>query len=356
MTHPLRPVFLLALVALWSPAISRAAVLYSDDFNVDSSGSWTINVAPAANASLQSAQFAFDYSEFGIPAAPGSADTLGLRLRANIPGGAAAPVNSRPAGVQSGLSVSPTGQNFGDNYKMTFYAWSNFFGTANASGLADNVNSQGGTFNVLAAVGTSGTVPLVSGNPGAIASSTIDGIAFVATNDGGIGQDYRALVKSATATTTSPVMAAGTGDNNNAFYQSLFPPVAAPVVQQALALAEYDAPGDTDNINNVMAGVTQAGAFGFAWHKVEITKNAGLVTWKINGTTVASVADADALGLGGANIALGQSDVNSTTARYQSLAFTVFDNLVVERVPEPATGALSIVGLALAGLMSRRKR
>src|SRR5690349_16922811 len=123
--------------------VAPAQILFSDNFNVDSSASWTVNVAPTANASLQSAQFAFDYSIFGIPAAPGSIDTLGLRLRSNIPGGAASPVTTRPAGVTSGLSVSPSGQNFGTTYRMTFYAWANFNGAPNASGLADNANSEG---------------------------------------------------------------------------------------------------------------------------------------------------------------------------------------------------------------------
>src|SRR5436305_9996846 len=100
---------------------ASAAILYSDNFNVDTSANYTVNVAPAANASTQQATFAYDYSALGIPPAPGSADTLGLRLRANIPGSAAAPVTTRPAGVQSGLSVSPTGQNFGTNYQATFY-------------------------------------------------------------------------------------------------------------------------------------------------------------------------------------------------------------------------------------------
>ena len=138
---------------------ASAAILFSDNFNVDSSASWTVNAAPAANAGVQSAEFAYDYAPFGIPPAPGSVDTLGLRLRANIPGGPAAPVTSRPAGVTSGLSVSPTGQNFGSRYQATFYAWSNFNGAANASGLADNANSEGGTNNVMFALGTSGTVP-----------------------------------------------------------------------------------------------------------------------------------------------------------------------------------------------------
>src|SRR3954465_4098625 len=149
---------------LGATSATSAAVLFSDNFNTDTSLSWTVNVAPAANAAQQDAVFAFDYSPFGIPPAPGSSDTLGLRLRSNIPGSAAAPVTTRPAGVLSGLSVLPTGKNFGSSYKVTFYAWSNFNGAANAHGLADNANSEGGTNNIMMAVGTSGTVPLVVGN------------------------------------------------------------------------------------------------------------------------------------------------------------------------------------------------
>src|SRR5947208_579303 len=106
-------------------ASAPAAIVFSDDFNTNSSANWTVNVAPTANASLQSAEFAYDYAAFGIPPAPGSLDTLGLRLRANIPGGAANPLTTRPAGVTSGLSVSPKGMNFGSKYQAAFYAWSN---------------------------------------------------------------------------------------------------------------------------------------------------------------------------------------------------------------------------------------
>src|SRR5688572_24724025 len=58
-------------------ASARAAVLFSDDFNVNSSGAWTVNVAPSTRGAAQSAEFAYDYAAFGIPPAPGSLDTLG---------------------------------------------------------------------------------------------------------------------------------------------------------------------------------------------------------------------------------------------------------------------------------------
>jgi hypothetical protein len=319
-----------------------ATVLFNDNFNsAGDSASWTVNTAPSGGtvASQQDAVFAYDYSTMGIPPAPGSSDTLGLRLRADIPGSAAAPVTSRPTQTTSGLSVSPTGKNFGTNYQVQFYAWSNFFGAANASGLADNATSEGGTNNVMFAVGTSGTVPLVVGNTGLVTNGVMDGVGFATTPDGGITSDFRVYPASGTFVpgTTPGVYAAGASatanQNVNAYYTALFPSVAAPAVQASIATAEYN---EGTNFNP-MGGMTQAGGFGFAWHKVVITKNNNIITWSVDNTLLAT-EDASTLTLGGANIALGESDVNNTTARHPSLLFTVFDNLTVNSISNPING------------------
>jgi len=346
--------FATAVALVYAPILAPAATLYSDNFNVDSSASWTVNVAPVANASLQSAVFAFDYSTFGIPPAPGSGDTLGLQLKSNIPGGAASPVTTRPAGVLSGLSVSPTAQNFGTSYHLSFYAWENFNGAANASGLADNGNSEGGTHNVLFAVGTSGTVPLVVGNTTLASGASMDGIGFATTGDGGITADYRVYPKSGTiSTVASGVYAAGSTANTAAYYQAMptLAPHSAPLVQQALSTAEYG--GDA---SNTQAGQTQIGAFGFAWHKVDVIKNGNTVFWTIDDIAIATI-DVGSLGaLGGNNIALGDSDVNTTTTRHPSLLFTLIDNVVVtDQVPEPSVAALTGIGVVLLRLARRRK-
>lgn len=345
----------IAVSLFCAPVLAPAVTLFSDNFNVDSSASWTVNVAPTANASLQSATFAFDYSAFGIPAAPGpGGDTLGLRLRSNIPGGAAAPVTTRPAGILSGLSVSPTGQNFGTSYHMSFYAWANFNGAANASGLADNANSEGGTHNVLFAVGTSGTVPLVVGNTGLAVNGQMDGIGFATTGDGGITSDYRVYPKSGTISTVgSGVYAANSNANTASYYTSIpsLAPHSAPAVQLTLSTAEYGL-----DPSNTQAGQTQAGAFGFAWHKVDITKDGNIVSWTIDDTAIATIDTTTNAPLGGNNIALGDSDVNATTTRHPALLFTVFDNLVVTDVPEPSVTVLAGVGAAmLLGFARRRK-
>ena len=110
----------------------------------------------------------------------------------------------------------------------------------------------------------------------------------------------------------------------------IFPAVSAPPIQQTLATAEYGS-----DANPVMSGTTQPGAFGFAWHKVVLTKTGNVVTWAVDDNLIATY-DATSLGsLGGNNLALGVSDVNNTTARHPSLEFTVFDNLTVSSITPP---------------------
>jgi hypothetical protein len=329
------------IVASWAASAS-AVVLYSDDFNAaGDSANWNINKAPATSAAQQGALWGFDYSAFGIPPAPGGdgTDTHGMRLRANVPGSDASPVpGTRPAGTLSGLSVSPTGKNFGNNYQVQFYAWSNFFGAANAQGLADNGASEGGTNNVMFAIGTSGTVPVVVNGTSTQSIPTggsMDGIGFVTTGDGGIANDFRVFPKSATpvlATTPGVYGATSANPASNAdpYYATVMPSVSAPTQQQAIADADFFDPNF-----EVMAGSTQAGAFGFAWHKVVLKKSGNTVTWSIDDLLIATV-DASTLGaLGGNNFALGVSDVNTTTAKYPSLLFTVFDNLTVTSITPP---------------------
>jgi hypothetical protein len=118
------PRFATFAAALALPVISFAAPLYVENFDVDPTANWTLNGGP----SDESADFFFDYSTVGIPSAPNSTGgtTRGVKLQANLSGG-----------VFSGMSVSPTGQSFIGDYKVTFDWWSNFNGPFPAGGSAD---------------------------------------------------------------------------------------------------------------------------------------------------------------------------------------------------------------------------
>ena len=94
-----------------SPAFS--ADLYSQNFEVNPTASWTVNGGPSDEA----ANFFFDYSTVGIPNAPNALGTRGMKLQAN-----------QSSGIFGGMSVSPNGQNFGGISTVTFDWWANFNG------------------------------------------------------------------------------------------------------------------------------------------------------------------------------------------------------------------------------------
>src|SRR5437763_15424100 len=82
-------------------------VLFTENFDSpDSATNWTVNAA----TSNDTAEFAFDYSTVGVPAAPNSnGTTKGLLLRANRPLG---------TGGLTGVSVSPNCQDFTNSYVL----------------------------------------------------------------------------------------------------------------------------------------------------------------------------------------------------------------------------------------------
>jgi hypothetical protein len=303
-----------ALLSLLSA--SASAALYTADFEIDDTANWTVNNGPSDAA----ADFFFDYSTAGIPAAPSGAGTRGLKLQAN-----------QSSGVFGGMSASLTNFDLPSAYTLKFDWWANVNGPFPAGGSG---STQLSTFGV----GTAGTSAQWPGG-------TQDSVWFAATGDGNSSSDWRAY-SSAAATSypdASPVYAAGpvTGNRNssNAYYSSLGG-VSAPAAQLALF------PQQT--------GSTGIGASGMAWHQVEINKSDTAITWFVDGLLIATV-DPSTVSLGGNKFFFGHSDTNATSSTDPNdvnLLFTLVDNVVV--VPEPGTA--SVLGLAALCLMARRRR
>lgn len=288
------------------------ATAFTENFDADHTGSWTVNQGPGDGV----AEFFFDYSTVGIPAAPNSAGTTrGLKLQANL-----------TSGVFGGLSVSPTGQAFAGDYRLRFDLWQNFNGPLPAGG-------NGSTQITGAGVGTLGTVPQWPGG-------TQDSVWFAATADGGSGVDYRAYSSVAPGGygDTSGVFPAGGRNESNAYYGEF---------------GEETAPTAQVDLYPDQAGTTLRGAQGFQWRDVVITQQGGKVTWHVDGLLLATVplTGETNVTLGGANIHFMYSDINagsSSDPNAPATAFGLVDNVRVELIEAAVVEPPVVNGIKVA--------
>lgn len=311
---------LILALAVVVPAASQAALFY-DNFDTDTSASWTVN----KSATDSSATFAFDYSAYGIPSAPGSAggSTKGLRMLAN-----------QSAGVFQGLSASPTGQSFTGDYLLKAQVWMNFVGAGPAGGSG---STQAGGMGIM----TNGTSAQWAGG-------SQNSVWFATTTDGNSSVDWRAYSPTAGTgyTAASGVFAAGTGTspdarNNIHPYYSGFGGlgVSAPAAQTLLF------PGQTGTVN--------VGCIAYTWQEMQVLKLGNIVTWKVGGLLIATV-DTTGMTLGGDNFHLNYFDTNGTSSTDPNdfLNNAIFDNVSVHAVPEP--GTMAVLGLGALALIRRR--
>ena len=142
-------------------------------------------------------------------------------------------------------------------------------------------------------------------------------------------------------TTNIPaVYPAGSQNNTATLYTTLFPGQTPPAAQTLIYANQ--------------TGTTAAGTPAFDWNFWEITKTASEITWKVNGTELATVdASLYPASFGGNNIAFGQFDINSGSSTDPNAGVLIgglYDSITVSAVPEPATFGLSSIA-AVAGLV-----
>lgn len=289
-------------VTIRNDDIPDGTVAFSDNFDTETSQNWVVNEAhPESNR----ATFNWNYSEAGIPSAPNSTGgtTFGLKLEANT-------------GVTptfTGLSVSPLDKGFEGDYRLSFDMWINFNGPLDVGGT-------GSTMSLSAGVGTSGDRAQFPG-------TSVEGVLFSATGDGGSGSDWRAYAATgAPLQPPSGVYAAGTQAsalNNTDPYYAIFGGREAPEAQLNLA------PGQT--------GSTSIGAPGIAWHEVTITKIGTNITWAVDNYPIATIPLTNKEI--STNIFVGFFDINATQTGDPTMSFGLVDNLKVELLettPPPA--------------------
>ncbi|QDU88506.1 hypothetical protein Pla175_18840 [Pirellulimonas nuda] len=304
-------VFALMAVETASVAsLAQAATVIVDDFSVDSSANYTV-VNDGTPDGTQA--FAFDYVAAGIPVAPRSApgSTGGLRLTAND---AAAATDAWTLFHNTAVSA--------DKYSLKVDVWMNFDAASGSTEFGHvGVAGNGSTFNsVFTPISGSG--------------------AFISfTGDGGSGSDYRWFRDTANSLADDPATAPaissttlanshpsylGHGSNNTgAFFQSLFP------------------------------SGTVAGSPGNLWTtlKIDVDNVAKQISFSFDdqltfqGTFIGNL---------NGQVSLGLADT-FTSVSGASNVFTLYDNLEVSVVPEPASAILALLGVGAVAVVRRRR-
>lgn len=308
-----------ATVTIFNDDLPAAvATPFSDNFEVDSSASWSVFYGTNGTVPLRDrATFAYDYSADGIPPAPRSTGgtTRGLKMEANV--------SEMGGGVFfSGLSASPTGQNFTGDFRLRVDWWPNFPGPFPAGGSG---STQLGTYGVGSGVRAHW--------PGG-ALSPRDTIYFAMSGDGGTNPDIRAYTNGGAVLPAGSIFYPAATLNSSDSYYAVFGNLEAPPAQ---LLTAYGAS---------QTGRTALGAPGEVWHDVVITKLGNTLTWHIDGLLMAAV-NANRVGYTlSTNVFVGQSDINNGQAGIFQMLFSLYDNLVVQTLPVPT---LTITNITVSG-------
>ena len=311
-----------AIVLAVAPVAARAQqVLFSDNFD-DGAAAGRYDLFHVDNDSNldfldTSSNFAFDYSTYTyerddglggiasapIPSAPNSGGTTtGLRfsVNENDPPGSAI-INAYPKVSQFVGGVVPSG-----DYSLKFDMWMNYNGFREGG--------SGSTHFMIAGIKQQGEGiggPVVG--PGPFPTQT--GYAMAVSGERGTTQDYLLykdndrLTNYAAAGYIAQPEVVGTATvqpdaGENSFYQTLFPE------------PQYET----------------GGAPGKNWVTVEISHIDGQLTYKMNGTTIATRQDTS---LESGNILLGYADFINGVANPPHDNFVIVDNVVVTGFAAP---------------------
>lgn len=257
---------------------------FSDDFDVDSSASWTVNTSGVDTAF----QFAYDYSADSIPPSPnGSGTTMGLKMEANL---------VAPDGAEF-LVATPNGVNPTGSYRVQVDFWLNH---PLGSGTATEFLGAGNGYDGVTA--------------------NIDGNMLMVTGDGGFARDY-AMWKAADEQRIGTIneqeqYTINSQNNTDAAISAAFPGQAPPAGQ------------------GQGAGTAPDGSMAYQWHTMTITVDAVFETinFQIDGFNFGTLVCGGELGpacnVGGA-LQLFYADRIPTPSSDASLQFGIFDNFRV---------------------------
>lgn len=306
---------------LASAALARAQVLFSDDFQTDSSAAWEVFPGSADGVSDYTVEWAFDYGTATyvsngvtqtIPPAPNSAGgaTRGVKITVN---------NSDETAAQAAVSLYPKGKTFSGDYALKVDMWMNyngpaFGGTGSTEHAAFGLNHAGD--KVVWDLSPSGT-------------DLGDGVWFSVAGEAGAGttlSDYNAYVGDGWLPPARLGVPDGgylDRDEDGTAEREINAAAASPLKEAFPA-----PPGETP------------GAPGKQWVQVELrqrTVGTGetYVTWLMNGYVIAEHNQGESPNYvstpqTSGNLMLGYMDCFSSIANPRADNYVIFDNLRVE--------------------------
>jgi hypothetical protein len=274
-----------ASVTLVDANVAPETILFAENFNSDHSANWSVFFVATNGPADYIADFNFPYTTFGIPEAPHGGGN-GLFLN----------VNKDSTGAAAAVNLYPIGQSFSGNFALRFDLF-----------LSVPLPSASATEHALAGINHSGTKTNWWRSGGVPAGWTFDGLFFALETDNQSSPNYAAYSSPTTAANNPTLLGSQSAANLVGAFKS--PP--------------WGVAGTPGNINN------PSGVFGTPiWADVEISQLGGIVTLRINNTTIFSLSNPTAYASG--NMLIGYLDAFDSVSPGQSYA--VFDNLRIVRL------------------------
>lgn len=248
-------------------------VLFSDNFDGDTSAQWQFQFGAGNGTQDYAAEFAYDYSWDGIPPAPGSVSSTGLRLRVN---------KFDAEASAAGVNAYPKGKTFSGNFALRYRLF-----------LSYDTSAAGTTEHSIAGINHSGDLVNRYNTAGG------DGLWFAIETDGSAsgGRSYVSFVGNPADVPAFDALPAG--DFRAFFTVPPFQAVGAPSGQ---------------------------------WADVEIAQIGSTVTLTVNGVKIFERDNASAFTSG--NVMVGHMDTyNSIGSELGN--YTLIDNLRVVQLEGP---------------------
>ncbi len=276
-------------------------VLFSDDFNLDTSENWDLRFGSTNSETFDyTAIFSYNYGDLGIPPAPNSGgDTAGLYLTVNKSG----LINA--AGLNAYPKNAPV---FTGNFALRFDMYILQNGSAGTTeGAIFGINHSGNNTNWFRNSETGGIRGVPTG-------WTYDGLwEYVVADASALG--YGDFVLFSSPTTGGTALTGPT-------------PLAtrlASTLTQTFHRPPWSAGGGAGSPGNSITTTTPS------WAEVEVSQIGNLVTVKINNTVISSITNKTAFTSG--NIMLGYNDAYDSTGSGGG-GVVIYDNVRVIRLAD----------------------